>query len=223
MLSLFQKIEIFSGGTAFDLCVYIIPFMKKTISLSATTVLSVFILTSFMPLDKKPVRSVKKASISKKATRHPVKIEDDNPYYIIIDKSDYELKVYDEDGWYATYPIVFGSKDLGDKMKEGDRKTPDGKFKIILKKIHPKWGPELLLDYPTGESVQRFNERRKKGVLPKNAKIGGGIAIHATRPEEEWTVDNFYNWTDGCISVKYREMKDLFSYIPIETVVTIQQ
>jgi murein L,D-transpeptidase YafK len=196
--------------------------MKKPISLSAAAILSVFVLTSFMPPDKNPVRSAKKAPISKKAKKHAAKKED-NPYYIIIDKSDYELKVYDEDGWYATYPIVFGSKDLGDKMKEGDRKTPDGKFKIILKKIHPKWGPELLLDYPTEESLQRFKERKRKGLLSKSAKIGNGIAIHATRPEEEWTVDNFYNWTDGCISVKYTEMKDLFSYIPIETPVTIQQ
>ena len=124
MLSLFQKIEIFSGGTAFDLCVYIIPFMKKTISLSTAAILSVFILSSFLWADKLLLRPSKKIPASKKATNHLVKAKDDNPYYIIIDKSDYELKVYDEDGWYATYPIVFGSKDLGDKMKEGDRKTP---------------------------------------------------------------------------------------------------
>jgi len=147
----------------------------------------------------------------------------ENSYYIIVDKSDYELKVYDEDGWYATYPIVFGSKDLSDKMREGDKRTPTGQFKIVLKKIHPKWGPELLLDYPNDESYQRFNERKAKGLIPKNARIGNGIAIHATRPDEEWTVDNFYNWTDGCVSVKYTEMKDLFSYIPVGTPVTIQQ
>lgn len=146
----------------------------------------------------------------------------ENPYYIIVDKSDYELKVYDEEGWYATYPIVFGSKDLRDKMRDGDKRTPDGHFKVIQKKIHPKWSYELLLDFPNQECIQRFNERKQKGFLPKNAKIGGGIAIHATRPQEEWTVDNFYNWTDGCVSVKYTEMKDLYSYIPVGTPVTIQ-
>ena len=146
-----------------------------------------------------------------------------SPYYIIIDKSDYELLVYDEEGWYATYPIVFGSKDLGDKMREGDKKTPNGTFTVILKKHHPKWGPELLLDYPNEESVQRFRDRKAKGILPKSAKIGDGIAIHATRPEEEWTIDKFYNWTDGCVSVKYTEMKDLYSYIPVGTPVTIRQ
>ena len=168
---------------------------------------------------KKPVKKSINKKIPKKIT--PIQIEE-NPYYIIIDKSDYELKVYDDEGWYATYPIVFGGKDLGDKMKEGDRKTPNGNFKVLLKKINSKWGMELLLDYPNKESIQKFKDRKLHGLIPKNAKIGNGIAIHATRPEEEWTVDNFYNWTDGCISVKYSEMKDLYSYIPEGTPVTIQ-
>jgi murein L,D-transpeptidase YafK len=150
-------------------------------------------------------------------------IKTGNAYSIIIDKSDYELKVYDEEGWYATYPIVFGSKDLGDKMREGDKRTPNGQFRIIQKKMHAKWAYELLLDYPNEACIQRFNDRKQRGLLPKDAKIGGGIAIHATRPQEEWTVDNFYNWTDGCISVKYSEMKDLYNYIPVGTTVTIQQ
>jgi murein L,D-transpeptidase YafK len=182
--------------------------------------LAVIALVSFVPGKKKKTPEKKRASyITKKRAAKST----ENPYYIIVDKSDYELKVYDDEGWYATYPIVFGSKDLSDKMREGDKRTPDGKFKVIIKKHHPQWGPELLLDYPNAVSYQRFNERKSKGLLPKNAKIGNGIAIHATRPQEEWTVDNFYNWTDGCVSVKYTEMKDLFSYIPVGTPVTIQQ
>jgi murein L,D-transpeptidase YafK len=146
-----------------------------------------------------------------------------NPYTIIVDKSDYELKVFDEQGWLATYPCVFGSNDLSDKMKEGDKRTPEGKFKVLLKKIHPKWGPELLLDYPNPESVKKFNDRKAKGLLPSNARIGNGIAIHATRPDEEWTVDHYQNWTDGCVSLKYTEAKDLYSYIPAGTPVIIQK
>lgn len=147
----------------------------------------------------------------------------DNPYYIIVDKSDYELRVYDQEGWYATYPVVFGSNDLNDKFVEGDKRTPEGKFKILLKKIHPKWGFEMLLDFPNEESIRKFNERVSKGLIPRNAKIGSGIAIHATRPQEEWTVDYYQNWTDGCISLKYTEAKDLYSYIPAGTPVTIQK
>lgn len=186
-----------------------------TISMLFTTAV---VLVSFNAEKKKRV-AVKKTSKTKVAVEDSVS----NPYYIIVDKSEYELYVYDDEGWYATYPIVFGSKDLSDKMKEGDKKTPDGNFKVILKKIHPKWGPELLLDYPNPESMQKFNLRKAEGLIPKNARIGNGIAIHATRPQEEWAVDNFYNWTDGCVSVKYTEMKDLYSYIPVGTRVTIRQ
>ncbi|MBL0356286.1 MAG: L,D-transpeptidase [Chitinophagaceae bacterium] len=195
--------------------------MKKTNLYSVVFVVSLFAVMSFMLPDKKKnnIRSAKKSLVERKSKRL---LAEENPYYIIVDKSEYELKVYDDDGWYATYPIVFGSKDLGDKMREGDKKTPNGKFKVILKKIHDKWGPELLLDYPNPENVQKFIERKQKGIIPKTARIGSGIAIHATRPEEEWTIDNFYNWTDGCVSVKYTEMKDLFSYIPVGTPVTIQ-
>ena len=180
---------------------------------------SVVALLSFVPVDKK-------RPTAKKTTKQAKRVNKDsilNPYYIIVDKSEYELYVYDNEGWYATYPIVFGSKDLGDKMREGDKKTPDGNFKVVLKKIHNQWGPELLLDYPNNISVQKFNDRKAKGLLPKTARIGNGIAIHATRPQEEWTIDNFYNWTDGCVSVKYTEMKDLYSYIPVGTPVTIRQ
>jgi murein L,D-transpeptidase YafK len=181
-----------------------------------------FAVMAFVPVGKK-ISPPKMDNTSRLNGNAVITETIENPYYIIIDKSDYELKVYDEEGWYATYPIVFGSKDLGDKMREGDKKTPDGQFKIIQKKIHTKWSHELLLDFPNEESILRFNERKQKGLLPKNAKIGGGIAIHATRPAEEWTVDNFYNWTDGCVSVKYTEMKDLYSYIPVGTPVTIKQ
>lgn len=172
------------------------------------------------PKYKKTVKKI----ITPTATVAPLPVAPkDNPYYIIIDKSDYELRVYDQEGWYATYPVVFGSNDLNDKYMEGDKRTPEGKFKVLLKKIHPKWGFELLLDFPNEESIKKFNERMSKGLIPKSAKIGNGIAIHATRPQEEWTVDYYQNWTDGCISLKYTEAKDLYSYIPIGTPVTIQK
>ena len=42
---------------------------------------------------------------------------DKDTYSVYIIKSEYELKIYDKEGeWLATYPVVFGSKDLGDKL-----------------------------------------------------------------------------------------------------------
>jgi len=179
-------------------------------------------IMSFVPAAGKKKHAKKKPAVAKTVSKPVVAADSsDDEYTIVINKSTYELKVYDSEGWYATYPVVFGSKDLGDKMREGDKRTPDGTFRVIQKKINPNWGPELLLDFPNETSIAKFNERKAKGLVPKSAKIGGGIAIHSTRKGEEWTVDNYYNWTDGCISVKYTEMQDLYSYIGVGTKVTI--
>ncbi|MDB5224273.1 MAG: murein L,D-transpeptidase [Chitinophagaceae bacterium] len=189
-----------------------------------TFILLAFSILFFSFSKSKKRKIVKRTSIGIKINSSLTSaLVKDNPYYIIIDKSDYELKVYDEEGWYATYPVVFGSNDLNDKYMEGDKKTPEGHFKVLLKKIHPQWGPELLLDFPNQESIKKFNERQSRGLIPRTARIGSGIAIHATRPQEEWTVDYFQNWTDGCVSLKYSEAKDLYSYIPSGTPVTIQK
>ena len=67
----------------------------------------------------------------------------------------------------------------------GDKRTPEGNFKIILKRNNAKWKYELLLNYPNPESYKKFDERKEKALIPQNAQIRGGIGIHATRPQEE--------------------------------------
>jgi murein L,D-transpeptidase YafK len=146
-----------------------------------------------------------------------------NPYHVVIDKSEYTMTLYDEDGWLATYPVVFGNKNQADKKMEGDRLTPNGHFRITFKKPHKEWGFFLLLDYPTPESYARFKQRKQNGQIPKTAKIGGGIGIHGTRPNEEYAVDKFMNWTNGCISVKYSDIEELYELLPLSTPVEIRE
>ena len=143
--------------------------------------------------------------------------------YIIIDKSDYELSVYDDKGWYATYPVVFGANPLEDKKMEGDRRTPEGSFKILAKKPHSKWSRFMALNYPTLESYQKFNQRKQRGEIPASAKIGGAIGIHGTWPHEDYQIDLYKNWTLGCISMKNADVEELFRFIPVGTVVTIRK
>lgn len=145
-------------------------------------------------------------------------------YYIIIEKHRYELTVYDAgDRWLITYPVVFGSPDLGDKMVQGDRKTPEGVFHISSKKPHPKWNRFLNLDYPNEESYEKFNRRKSLGIIPANADIGGGIGIHGTWPHEEFAIDQYQNWTQGCISTKNVYIQQLFNTIPVGTKVVIKR
>lgn len=145
------------------------------------------------------------------------------PVYIIIDKSDYELQVFDAQGWYATYPVVFGNNSLADKKMEGDRNTPEGTFHIAGKRPHQKWSRFLGLDYPTQESLQKFNERKQRGEIPKSARPGGGVGIHGTWPRDEFMIDRYNNWTNGCIALKNEDVQEVYNYIKVGTQVTIRK
>lgn len=146
----------------------------------------------------------------------------DGDVYIVVIKSNYELQVYDKDGWYATYPAVFGSKSLDDKMVQGDRKTPEGEYHIVSKRPHEKWDKIMDLDYPTASDLAKFNERKSQGLIPRNAKLGDGIAIHGTWPHDENAVDNYQMWTNGCVSLKNEDMEEVYKIAPVGTKVIIQ-
>ena len=80
----------------------------------------------------------------------------------------------------------------------------------------------MSLDYPTQESYSKFNERKNEGIIPSTAKIGGSIGIHGTWPHEDYQIDRFRNWTDGCISMRNKDVEELYNMIPVGTKVTIR-
>lgn len=145
------------------------------------------------------------------------------PIRLVIDKSSYELYVYDADGWFATYPVVFGNSSLDDKKMEGDRNTPEGTFTIVNKRVHDQWDRYMGLNYPTKESMDKFEMRKRLGEIPRNASPGGGIGIHGVFPHEDFVIDRYKNWTNGCISLKNEDIEDLYSYVPLGTQVTIRK
>ena len=142
---------------------------------------------------------------------------------IIIDKSDYELSVYDSKGWYATYPVVFGNNSLADKQMEGDKNTPEGTFHIASKRVHDKWSRFMAIDYPTKESYDKFKQRKDRGEIPASAKIGGSIGIHGTWPHEDFVIDRYKNWTLGCISMKRSEVEEIYNFSTVGTKVLIKK
>ena len=145
-------------------------------------------------------------------------------YYIVIEKSKYLLSVYDaKDNLIITYPAVFGNDDQGDKIIESDRKTPEGEFKIISKREHAEWSKFMAINYPTEEDYKKFNERKKQGLIPQNARIGGNIGIHGTRPNEDVEIDRGNNWTLGCVSTKNIYIDQLYANIPVGTKVIIKK
>ena len=193
--------------------------MKTAIVLS-----SLLIGSSFLLKKPTPAAAPGSATVSRKTDARKVSAAaPKSPIKIVVDKSSYELYVYDAEGWYATYPVVFGNSSLEDKRMEGDRNTPEGSFRIVNKRVHEKWDRYMGLDYPTRESIDKFNARKKRGEIPASAKPGGGIGLHGTWPNDDFVVDRYKNWTNGCVSLKNEDIEDLYSYISIGTPVIIRK
>ena len=72
----------------------------------------------------------------------------------------------------------------------GDKRTPEGNFKIILKRNNTKWKYELLLNYPDAESYKKFGERKAEGLIPKNAKLAVALPFtpHGPRKNGLWII-----------------------------------
>ncbi|MDB5231985.1 MAG: L,D-transpeptidase catalytic domain [Chitinophagaceae bacterium] len=175
---------------------------------------------------KKSKYAFYKATEKKAVVYAPLKLNGatKNDYYIVVEKSKYQLNLFNSNNdLLASYPVVFGNDDMGDKMFEGDRRTPEGTFEIINKKEHDKWDKFLALNYPTDEDYKKFNERKAKGLLPADAKIGGEIGLHGTWPDDDITVDKNQNWTWGCISTKNAYIDQLFTCLPVGTKVIIRR
>ncbi len=147
---------------------------------------------------------------------------DRSKVFLLIDKSNYRLYLYEDTRLLKAYKVVFGAHVRGDKLQEGDKRTPEGTFHIVDKRYDGRWSRFLLLDYPNERSREKFRERKARGLIPAGARIGGGIGIHGTRPGVQQAVDLRVNWTNGCISMKNADVNELFNIVLEGTPVVIQ-
>jgi lipoprotein-anchoring transpeptidase ErfK/SrfK len=131
---------------------------------------------------------------------------------IIVDKIHRELTLYRKGKPVKTYKIGLGSEGLENKLYAGDNATPEGKYHVIKKHPTSQYYKALLLDYPNQEDRRKFYLAQKKGLIPKNADIGGWIEIHGGGKAF---------MTQGCVSLENEDMDEVFQYASVGTPVTI--
>lgn len=140
---------------------------------------------------------------------------------ILVEKSKYILSVIHKDTIVKQFPIVLGYNPVGDKMQEGDYKTPEGTFGMVSKYAHANWKYFIWIDYPTEESWKRFNERKANGTIKKDAKIGGEIGIHGTPEGMDHWITKKENWTFGCVSLSRAHIAEIYPVFHKKIKITI--
>ncbi len=140
---------------------------------------------------------------------------------ILIEKSKHRLTLFYNLQPIKSYPVVFGSNPTGDKLHEGDRKTPEGIFHIQDLYPHSDWSKFMWLDYPTSRSWQKHFQAKLTGKINWLLPIGGQIGIHGVPSGDNTLIDQRSNWTWGCISLKNRDVDEIYQVVKRETLVEI--
>ena len=142
---------------------------------------------------------------------------------ILIVKSKYELSVWSDTIELRKYPVVFGTNPVDDKLREGDRCTPEGEFKIRSKYPHKSWSKFIWIDYPNAASRAKHNDAIKNGLIPADSKIGGEVGIHGVPNNCDYVIDQRQNWTWGCISLKNKDIDELYDVVNSNTLIRISK
>ena len=148
---------------------------------------------------------------------------------IVVTKSKRLLRLFSAGKVVREYPVGLGSSPVEDKVKAGDRRTPEGEFYICRRNSQSKFYLSLELSYPNKRHAERglrdglitraqYNQivraLERKRVPLQNTHLGGEIFIHGNGSGSDWT------W--GCVALEDKEVRELFDAVPVGTLVTIE-
>ena len=148
---------------------------------------------------------------------------------IIVHKNERRLELYSNGEMARAYRVGLGTSPVGDKVRQGDRRTPEGEFYVCIKNPKSNYYLSLGLSYPNEEDAGRglrdglidraaynriVNAIRSRRKPPQNTALGGDIFIHGHGSASDWT------W--GCVALDNRDIKDLFDAVTVGTPVLIK-
>src|SRR5437660_3094652 len=171
------------------------PIMTKLPYIS----LALLLLSSLSGLSAKP--ATKQSGVASEGVaklessfqnNSPLKLPLSNPS-IIVKKSRRQLLLFSDGKLVRTYHIALGLSPTGDKIRQGDRRTPEGSFYIFAKNAKSVFYLSLGLSYPNAEHAARglrdglitrsqYNQimsaLKRKLTPPQNTALGGDIYVH---------------------------------------------
>jgi murein L,D-transpeptidase YafK len=135
---------------------------------------------------------------------------------ILVEKSSHRLSLFQGGRVARTYLVALGQQPVGDKIRRGDMRTPEGRFRIEARNPRSKFHRALRISYP--DSAHRARAR-KLGVSP-----GGDIMIHGLPARQAWVgaAHRDFDWTEGCIALTNQEIEEIWSTVPVGTPIHIR-
>jgi murein L,D-transpeptidase YafK len=135
---------------------------------------------------------------------------------VLVKKSENKMYLMKRGKVLKSYYISLGGNPTGHKVREGDLRTPEGRYRLIHKNDNSKFYRSITISYP--------NDRDKLMARKRGFNPGGDIVIHGF-PNGLGNVTGAFepqNWTEGCIAVRNHEMDEMFTLIALDTPIEIK-
>jgi murein L,D-transpeptidase YafK len=124
--------------------------------------------------------------------------------YVVVDKSDRKLYLYRAGRVLREFPVALGLVPNGPKQREGDFRTPEGKYVLDARNVNSDYFLSIHVSYP--------NEADRARAQAQGVDPGGEIMIHGLPNEPKYDLRRYQttDWTDGCIAVSNSDMVDIW-------------
>ncbi|WOS63589.1 L,D-transpeptidase family protein [Sinorhizobium fredii GR64] len=134
---------------------------------------------------------------------------------VVVYKERRVLQLFQGERLLREFPIALGGNPVGHKMREGDRRTPEGSYVLDWRNDASSFYRSMHVSYPAPEDVEAA---AAKGVDP-----GGMIMVHGQPNYLGWLafLTQMFDWTDGCIAVTNAEMDEIWDMVPNNTAIEI--
>ena len=80
-------------------------------------------------------------------------------------------------------------------------------------------GKFIWINHLTEVSWRKHNKAKNEGVIAEDSNIGGEIGIHGVPERYDTAIDYKQNWTLGCISIKNKDVNEVYSILNKEIVI----
>ncbi|WP_058880968.1 murein L,D-transpeptidase family protein [Chloracidobacterium thermophilum] len=143
-------------------------------------------------------------------------------------KSLRRLELWSGHACVKAYAVALGAEPELDKLREGDHRTPVGRFYVCTRNDRSRFHLFLGLSYPNEEDAERglrdglISRRQYRAIRqaqrqqvrpPWNTPLGGEVGIHGGGTGSDWT------W--GCVALSNDDIEELWLTCPLKTPVTI--
>jgi len=135
---------------------------------------------------------------------------------VLVKKHEKRLYLMKNEKPFRIYRVAFGPNSKGPKIKEGDKRTPEGKYTLDYKNFDSDFYKSIHISYPNDQDIKRAEEM---GTAP-----GGDIMIHGQKNgvKNFESIHRYVDWTDGCIAVTNAEMDEIWMSVDVGTPIIIE-